>query len=764
MHSNSYSSQTQSTRTGSLHSQNSLYSQKSNGRKGDKKRNNGEAVSSTLSAMLAGATTGALTIAALKALWPDYRVYIDARIEEIRRQNPLLTSTEVTNIIHKELEPLKEDVKTIKTTTQNTNETTKDTNTKVTNIEKKLDNVEKNVKDTNTKVTDMKDKVDNIDKTTKDTNERVKKMETEIHTSGGVVADDTPANKIQASQLYRNINTDNDYGQDSNLSNQEMIDYYGRNNGSNLTDYAIMQKYKEFGLIDLNNEKEKLTNWDAIMKTAQHQADLASDYIDKYGSEEHWYNYIPLLGGNKFLTDDDLLSQNLSGKNIAIIKKYDAPENGGNNDGKIDKQELTNAAVLGGVSLKQNTLDSESQELFDTLSGGDNVITEQELNILDQLGLNTREMFEKYKFQTGGKVGIIPGDAGDAFNEIDYDKINKYINTLPKDMRTRILDTADKNRDGMISSRGELAKAINCMYELGNDPHRNEFYHTDFVIRDRNGDTDATMRVYNKDLKEGYLFKYDEKTNTFVKSYDFDLSKQNFKDEEIKDILINKRQFLDIGTFKSGDQIINGVTLLDDQMKNAIAKTYGKKTCDPEDVEAFQKKWQCHTLDDVFNLTALKNNVIHSKRLFGQETSISTQTLYDKTIAGFDKTGETAKILDYADGNLDGHVQKDLFTNPYVEIDGKTFTLDKNGDGIVTTEELDMFTKEVKTYLGEEKMQQISKAIELKDEPVATHEQDTQPETPTQPGYDSTPKAVNNDPTNVSPHGQEAPDASTPAL
>ena len=161
------------------------------------------------------------------------------------------------------------------------------------------------------------------------------------------------------------------------------------------------------------------------------------------------------------MTDDDLLSQNLSGKNIAIIKKYDAPENGGNNDGKIDKQELTNAAVLGGVSLKQNTLDSESQELFDTLSGGDNVITEQELNILDQLGLNTREMFEKYKFQTGGKVGIIPGDAGDAFNEIDYDKINKYINTLPKDMRTRILDTADKNRDGMISSRGELAKAIN---------------------------------------------------------------------------------------------------------------------------------------------------------------------------------------------------------------------------------------------------------------------------------------------------------------
>ena len=510
--------------------------------------------------------------------------------------------------------------------------------------------------------------------------------------------------EIKGSQLYRDINTDNDFGENSNLSNQEMVDYYGKN--SELTDYAILQKYKEFGQIDLKNEKEKLPEWDRMMREAQNEASIISDYVDNNGTRFGGYVF---FGGEKFLTDDDLLAQGLSGKDIETIKKYDLINNGGDNDGKISKKEAINAGVLGNATFQQHEVGEETQTLANSLGGEDNIITQNELSVLKDFGYDPSKMFNKYKTNIGNKTGIVKGDFEDAMEEIDLKSINDYINTLPNEAREKILAVSDIDGDGKISSKKELAHAIKNANMLREALQHDQLNIINLQLTLNSGHTLPLITLYNKHLKNEYNFKYDDEAHKFVSQGKMDPSTITFDREQTKDIMLNGREFLDIGTVSLNKVNTDCLVLLDDPMKTAIAKTYGKDSfedCTEQDVRNFEKKWQCHTESDVFNLGALKNDIINTESLFNGQEIISTDTFNAKTIAGFDQTGLTAKILDYADGCQDGYINLNIFLNK-ITLNGQVIELDQNHDGIVKHDELNSFCDQVKNIVGEEEMNKI---------------------------------------------------------
>ena len=99
--------------------------------------------------------------------------------------------------------------------------------------------------------------------------------------------------------------------------------------------------------------------------------------------------------------------------------------------------------------------------------------------------------------------------------------------------------------------------------------------------------------------------------------------------------------------------------------------------------------------------------MIITDTLFGNESIINTETLNKKTIAGFDQTGQTADILDYADGKQDGYIDKNIFTDEIV-INGTTLKMDKNGDGLISNDEFNAFVGEAKNAIGEEQVKDIS--------------------------------------------------------
>ena len=565
-----------------------------------------------------------------------------------------------------------------------------------------------NIKANNKNINDndlagLKKDIKQIITTTKDTNDKVTKLLDKENNTAPI------AN--QASKLYRDINTDNDYSENSHLSNKEMLDYYGHKNGSKLTDYAILQKYKDFGQIDLKNEKQKLQEWDAIMREAQNKADMISNYVEDNGTRfgGHLFNTV---GGEKFLTDNDLLEQGLTGKDITTIKKYDLLDNGGNNDGKISKEEAINAGVVGEASFQQHKLDNATQRLFNNLGGEDNIATEEELRILKEFGYDPTDIYNKYKITIGNKTGIAKGDFSRATDEIDLKKINDYIDTLPADIRKDFIKTVDTDGDDKISSKEELATAIEN-FNLFKDKLQNDvLFHHDFITENSStGQHTNLIRVYYKELKNGLHYKYSKDDRKFVTTDDkFDKSSITCDNKEIEDILVNGRKFIDIGKFKIDDgEVIDGITLLDDNMKDAIAKTSGKKDfqhCTEEDIKNFEKKWQCKDQYDVYNLGALKNNTINTHALFRDEEIIKTTTLNEKTIAGYDNTGKTAKLLDYVDGKQDGFIDKQTFVNDTI-INGHKIRLDKNASGDVSRDELDAYINEVENILGEEKVNEI---------------------------------------------------------
>ena len=513
---------------------------------------------------------------------------------------------------------------------------------------------------------------------------------------------------IQGSQLYRDINTDNDYGKSSNLSAQEMVDYYGKN--SELTDYAILQKYKEFGQIDLKNEQEKLQEWDKIMHEAQNKASAISDYVDNNGTNFGGYMF-NLFGGDKFLTNDDLLAQGLSGKDIETIKKYDSIDNGGDNDGKISKKEAINAGVLGNATFKQHELDNPTQRLFNNLGGEDNIVTEEELNILKELGYDPSEIYNKYKITIGNKTGIAKGDFGRAADEIDLNKINDKINKLPTNIKRDFIKTVDTDGDNKISSKEELAMALENFDSFKDKLQNDVIYSHDFIAENSStGQLTNLLRVYQKDLQHGINYKYSEDDRQFITTDDkFDKNSITYPDKEIEDILVNGRKFIDIGKFTTNNGItLDCVTVLDDAMKDAIAKTYHKESSqlNEEDIKNFEEKWQCKNQYDAYNLGALKHNIINTHALFEEEDIVTTDKLNEKTIAGYDPTGKIAKLLDYADGEQDGYVNKDTFVSS-LTIDGHKLTLDQNKSGDVSKDELDAFTNKMEDILGEDKVNEI---------------------------------------------------------
>ena len=516
---------------------------------------------------------------------------------------------------------------------------------------------------------------------------------------------DAPPTPIeyQASQLFRNINTDND----KTLSDEEMLAYYGPKSGSNLTDHSILQKYKKFGSINVDNEKEKLQEWNTMMLLDQQEADKISSLLDKNGTT---FGGFLGLGGTKFFTDEDLLKLGLPGKTIETIKKYDSLKNNGNNDGKISKEEAINAAILGGASFTTNTLTQETQNLFNHLGGEDNIITENEINILKKLGYDPKEIFNTFKINIGNKSGIVPGDFENVANKIDLNKINAYIETWPDDIKQEFLSIVDKDGDGKISSKDELCAAIDCIGSFKDRLSTDILRPTNFTFTTRDGVEHNIIQVLNKHMDNENHFKYDENHDKFIQCDKEDVNKIHFDNEQTKDILTNGREFIDIGTVTLKDgRTFEGITLLDDNMKNAIAKTYGKEKyedCNQEEIENFTQKWQCSNQNDVYNLGALTKNMIITDTLFGNESIINTETLNKKTIAGFDQTGQTANILDYADGKQDGYIDKNIFTDEIV-INGTTLKMDKNGDGLISNDEFNAFIGEAKNAIGEEHVKDI---------------------------------------------------------
>ena len=540
-----------------------------------------------------------------------------------------------------------------------------------------------------------KDLVSNILATSKDLKDGLEKLKNH----------DAPPAPIEspASQLFRNINTDND----ETLSDEEMLAYYGPKSGSHLTDYTILQKYKKFGSINVDNEKEKLQEWNTMMCLDKQKADKISSLLDKNGTT---FGGFLGLGGTKFFTDEDLLKLGLSGKTIETIKKYDSLKNNGNNDGKISKEEAINAAILGGASFTTNTLTQETQNLFNHLGGEDNIVTENEINILKKLGYDPKEIFNTFKINIGNKSGIVLGDFENVANKIDLNKINTYIETWPDNIKQDFLSIVDKDGDGKISSKDELCAAIDCI-DLFKDKLATDILRpTNFTFTTRDGAEHNIIQVLNKHMDNENHFKYDENHNKFIQCDKEDVNKIHFDNEQTKDILTNGREFIDIGTVTLKDgRTFEGITLLDDNMKNAIAKTYGKEEyedCNKEEIENFTQKWQCGNQNDVYNLGALTKNMIIPDTLFGNESIINTETLNKKTIAGFDQTGQIADILDYADGKQDGYIDKNIFTDEIV-INGTTLKMDKNGDGLISNDEFNAFIGEAKNAIGEQQLKDI---------------------------------------------------------
>ena len=637
-------------------------------------------------------------------------------------------------------------------------------------LEELANKICEHIKSNNTNINDntltkLSEDIKQIITTTKDTNQKVNKLLDQAN-------NDDKENNIppapidnQASQLYRDINADNDYGENSKLSNKEMLDYYGHKNGSKLTDYVILQKYKEFGQIDLKNEKQKLQEWDTIMHEYQNRADKISNYVEENGTRfgGHLFNTI---GGEKFLTDSDLLEQGLSGRDIEIIKKYNLAVNGGDNDDKISKEEAINAHILGGATFTQHQLDNENKELFNQLGGEKNISTETDVEILKQLGFDPKEWFNKYKTTIGDLTGIVKGDFNEAAKNIDLKKINDYLDEIPNDAKKAFMEAVDRDGDGKISSPDELALGVKNIHILTDQedkipyyPVHFKYYNYGFLKNDIH-----LMDLYAKNPASIH-FKYSEDKKCYVPIGNTDLTQLKFENDKVKDIVVNQRKLIDLGKISRADgSTIECVTLLDDKMKQTIAKTYGKenyKDCSPEEITEFKQKWQNLDENGVENLGALKNNMIIADTLFGDESAISTKVFKEKTIASFDKTDDMIKLLSYASGSTpDGVISKDVLKDKSY-IFGQEFVLDKNGDGCVTEDEYKAYKNDVINKCGEERVNKEIFGITDIDNQKADNSLANMPaaETPQhdkQDGYNENTKSSNNNPTEISnEHGQE---------
>ena len=542
----------------------------------------------------------------------------------------------------------------------------------------------------------MKEANGDIKNIVKDTNEKVTqllKKEKETEKQPKPITPDV----VNASKLYRDINTDNDYGKNSNLSTQEITNYYGTKSGHALTDYAVRKKYEEYGQINLKNENEKLSKFDNIMHDCQNKADAISKYVNNNGSGWPWQD--------KSLTDDDLLRLGFSGKDIKTIKEYDVSKNNGDNNGTISKEEAINAGVLGGVEFRTHTLTTDTQELFDHLGGKKNISTEKDLQTLKILGYDPKNSFEKYKIKIGDKEGVVKGDFEKFSDEIDYEAINRRINKTPKHMRKEFFKKVDLDKDGKINSKHELSLALENLDLLKVNVGENlmQKYNLKFQGYD-NENMYPLGTVYDKHLPLGVDCEYDENSRTFVLEEGVKLSDFSKVDKDVYNIINDKQRFIDVGDVILNGKIVSSLFKLDDNMKSAITKTFGD--CSDESIKQFEQQWQCKTQNDLYNLGALANNMICTKTLFNGHDFIPMKDFYNKTIVGFDKTGETIKLFDYIQKNHDGNIYYNTFTDK-IQIGNKTFMLDGNNDGIIQGADIENFREGAKQELGEEKWKEV---------------------------------------------------------
>ena len=93
--------------------------------------------------------------------------------------------------------------------------------------------------------------------------------------------------------------------------------------------------------------------------------------------------------------------------------------------------------------------------------------------------------------------------------------------------------------------------------------------------------------------------------------------------------------------------------------------------------------------------------------MFNGEQNIKTSKLQDYSIVGDDKSGQTAKLLDYiSDGKVNGYVDKKIFIGP-TKINNKVFEMDPGYSGNITNNELYHYIDGIKSEIGDEKLQEI---------------------------------------------------------